>query len=127
MIPDFITRQYVRENPDKIFVFGDNLEERGFGGQAREFRGEFNSVGIPTKRSPSMSESSFFSDKDFDELKPILDEKFFIIEVWKRTGLTVVVPKNGIGTGLAELDKGAPRIFSYIKSNLDGIQKEMNP
>lgn len=29
-----ISRAYVRANRDKLFLFGDNLERRGFGGQA---------------------------------------------------------------------------------------------
>ena len=48
----FITREYVRANPDKIFLFGDNLEQRGLGGQAAAMRGEPNAVGIPTKKRP---------------------------------------------------------------------------
>lgn len=34
----FITREYVRKNRDKLFLFGDNLERRGFGGQAAAMR-----------------------------------------------------------------------------------------
>jgi hypothetical protein len=64
-----ITRQRVRENLDTIFIFGDNLQEKGFGGQAREMRGEPNAIGIPTKNAPDLRESSFFSDQDFDRVK----------------------------------------------------------
>ena len=45
-----ITREFVRNHPDFIFVFGDNLAKKGLGGQAREMRGEPNAVGIATKR-----------------------------------------------------------------------------
>lgn len=45
-----ISRAYVRANRDKLFLFGDNLERRGFGGQAAAMRAEPNAVGIPTKK-----------------------------------------------------------------------------
>jgi hypothetical protein len=30
----YITREFVQSNPDKVFLFGDNLERVGMGGQA---------------------------------------------------------------------------------------------
>lgn len=36
---DNITRQFVRDNPQYLFLFGDNLIGKGFGGQAKEMRG----------------------------------------------------------------------------------------
>ena len=44
---DFITRKDVRENRFKIYVFGDNLQKIGYGGQAKAMRGEYNTIGIP--------------------------------------------------------------------------------
>lgn len=54
-----VTRADVRANPDKIFIFGDNLAGRGFGGQAKEMRGEENAVGVPTKKLPTTSRKVF--------------------------------------------------------------------
>ncbi|KKL05458.1 hypothetical protein LCGC14_2605850, partial [marine sediment metagenome] len=51
---DHITRQMLRDEPDTLFVFGDNMQRRGLGGQAFAMRGEPNAVGIPTKIFPSM-------------------------------------------------------------------------
>ncbi len=45
------TRAYIRAHPDWLFVFGDNMMRRGFGGQAAEARGEPNAIGIATKRA----------------------------------------------------------------------------
>jgi hypothetical protein len=70
-IREHITREDVRQNKDKIFLFGDNLIERGFGGQAKEMRGEENSVGIPTKKAPNNNRESFFTDKEFAANIPI--------------------------------------------------------
>ncbi|MBK6589930.1 MAG: hypothetical protein IPG22_16715 [Acidobacteria bacterium] len=52
----WITRAFVREHRDRIFLYGDNLTRRGFGGQAAAMRGEPNVVGIPTKKLPSNRE-----------------------------------------------------------------------
>ena len=51
----FITRQYVKAHPNVYFVFGDNEVRRGYGGQAKEMRGELNTVGVRTKRTPGQT------------------------------------------------------------------------
>ena len=53
---EFYTPGLLRSMPEKIFVFGDNLLQRGTKGQAA-IRGEPNAVGVPTKRAPSMLSS----------------------------------------------------------------------
>ncbi len=105
-----VGREDVRQNKDKIFLFGDNLAGRGFGGQAKEMRGEENAVGIPTKKAPDNNPNSFFSDKEFAENKRAIDEAFARIPLDK----TIVIPKAGIGTGLARLSSQAPKTFAYL-------------
>ena len=39
-----------RANPRAIYVFGDNLLRKGLGGQAKEMRGEPNTLGIVSKK-----------------------------------------------------------------------------
>ena len=111
---DRITREEVRQNRFKIFVFGDNLEEIGYGGQAKAMRGEYNTIGIPTKQSPFM----YFSDDDYDKVKDIILAKFGIIESHLQCNHIVVLPKAGVGTGLARLKEKAPKIWNLIKENL---------
>lgn len=124
----WITREMVRANPDKLFLFGDNLEHRGFGGQAKEMRGEKNAIGIPTKKSPSMDDASFFRDDQFEATKKIIDGYFYRIYrrglEAKRNGgeLTVVIPSDGIGTGLAQLDKRAPKTFEHLQNRLTELK-----
>ena len=116
-IRDRITRDDVRAEKDKIFLFGDNLTERGFGGQAAEMRGEENAVGIPTKKAPSNNPNSFFTDKEFAANKKAIDEAFGKIPPDK----TIVIPKAGLGTGLAQLEEKAPRTFAYLNEKLAEI------
>lgn len=122
----FITREYVQSNPDKGFLFGDNLERIGMGGQAGAMRGEPNAVGIPTKKSPSMGEDAFFTDDEFEENCKVIDAA--LMDAWQlwldyvatycTKEIAIVIPSDGLGTGLAELDKRAPKTFAYLEAKL---------
>lgn len=115
----FITRDFVRANADKIFLFGDNLEQRGFGGQAAAMRGEPNAIGIPTKKSPSYLEGAFFTDEEFEQNKAAIDCAFIeLISAVSDTVRVIVIPSDGLGTGRAQLNKRAPRTFAYLQSRL---------
>jgi hypothetical protein len=59
------TRQDLRDNPAKLFVFGDNFARRGLGGQAREARGEPNAIGIRTQKAPTYEPSDFLTDAEY--------------------------------------------------------------
>jgi len=121
---DWIEKHHLRANPSTLYVFGDNMEERGFGGQAREMRGEKNAVGIPTKWAPSMREDSFFSDEDFDSVKDRIDARMAEIESHLERKGRVVLPRRGLGTGLSELDTKAPVIYAYIQEKLNHLIKQ---
>lgn len=125
-----ITRQMLRDEPEKLFVFGDNLERRGLGGQAREMRGEPNAVGIPTKRSPSMVDGSFFTNDDFYVVRTEIDPAMAKLAAHLLAGGTVVWPADGIGTGLADLPRRAPWIWTYLehhRADLDWISETGKP
>jgi uncharacterized phage-like protein YoqJ len=116
-IRERITRQDLRAEPDKIFLFGDNLKQAGYGGQAKEMRGEKNAAGIPTKKEPNNKAESFFTDKEFDANKKAIDEAFSKIP----PGKPIVIPRGGIGTGLARLEEKAPQTFAYLNAKLSEI------
>jgi hypothetical protein len=121
----FITREYVRSNRHKLFLFGDNLERRGFGGQAAAMRGEPNAIGIPTKRSPSYKDSAFFSDDEFEQNKIAIDAAFVeVTNAITDSIRVIVIPSDGLGTGRAQLDKRAPRTFAYLQKRLDELASE---
>lgn len=115
---EYITRQDIKNNPDKIFLFGDNLKRFGYKGQAKEMRGEPNSIGIITKKYPSNSDESFIYDRDFKYIKDIIDKDFASIP----DNVTVVIPLNGLGTGLAKLDITSPLLFQYIKDKIEELK-----
>ena len=111
-----ITRQMLRNEPDTLFVFGDNLARVGLGGQAREMRGEPNAVGIPTKRYPSNNQDSFFRDEQFDIW--VFETGPDILRLLLHEDL-IVWPEAGIGTGRARLETSSPRIYKALNRVLD--------
>jgi hypothetical protein len=108
------TNADVKANPNKIYVFGDNTQRKGTGGQA-EIRNNPNAMGIATKLAPSMEESAFMNDKDLAKNKSVIDGDIAKI---KSTGKVVVFPKDGLGTGLAKLKQKAPKTYAYLKQRL---------
>jgi uncharacterized protein YehS (DUF1456 family) len=104
----------VKANPNKIYVFGDNTQRTGTGGQA-QIRNNSNAMGIATKLAPSMNDSAFMTDKDLAKNKAVIDGDIAKI---KATGKTVVFPKDGLGTGLAKLKEKAPQTYAYLKQRL---------
>lgn len=114
--------QQCRENPKTLYVFGDNLIGVGKGGQA-QIRDEKNTFGIPTKRLPTMNDDAFFNDWASETLQ-VVGEIHKLVELSKDYDL-VVFPADGLGTGLAKMDKVSPKLFNimnnYIKQYF-GVQ-----
>ena len=117
------SREDLRNNPENLYVFGDNIRRVGLGGQAAACRGEPNAVGIPTKIGPSNGPTDFFFDAILPDLKPFFDHGFKQLEDHLTRGGIVVWPKDGIGTGLAQLPIRAPKIHEYLNQRLAELQK----
>ena len=109
------SRAYIKAHPDWLFVFGDNLECEGLGGQAAEARGEPNAIGIATKKKPSMSPDAFFMDNDHDAWFEAEKATLRRLMEASKNGRTIIWPLDGIGTGLARLEKNAPSIWTEIE------------
>lgn len=119
----FITRKMMQAEPDTLFVFGDNMARTGFGGQAKEMRGEPNAVGIPTKMLPDHIEEAFFRDQDFERAKVKIDDAFIVLFSHASNNGLIVWPIDGIGTGLAELPERAPKIWKYIEALRKSLER----
>lgn len=102
------TKELLRSNPDKIYVFGDNLEKFGKGGQAI-IRNEPNAFGIPTKRYPSKDNWAYFSDK-MDERQVVLESLRNLYKI-AASDKIIVFPSGGIGTGLARMESKSPLLW----------------
>ncbi len=104
----------VRANTDKLYIFGDNTEGWGKGGQAI-IRDEPNAFGISTKNSPS----EFMSDNNFEANKARIDAD---IEAIKTDGRPIVFPEDGIGTGRADLKNKAPKTYEYLIEEIEKLK-----
>lgn len=111
ILQKFITRQDLRDNPDKIYVFGDNEARQGLGGQAGQMRGEPNAHGIATLKMPE-----FWTDAEYYRQCQILDHDFALLFRAKSEDRTIVLPADGIGTGIADLERRAPQTFQYLQN-----------
>ncbi|KTS37490.1 hypothetical protein NS228_16300 [Methylobacterium indicum] len=110
-----ITRAMVRSSPSTLWVFGDNLQHRGLGGQAREMRGEPNAVGLATKRAPRRTPDAYLTDEDLAEVRQAWVPAYRRLAAHLAAGGDVIWPVDGIGTGLADLPKRAPAVWSALE------------
>ena len=106
---------YLRNHPDLLFVFGDNLSR---GGQAI-IRSEPNSIGLVSKRSPDHLSTAYMTGTptDYDAVNADLAR----IEELALSGKQLVFPAAGIGTGLARLQVTAPDLLAYIDSEISKL------
>ena len=117
----FIKRVDLQSNRSAIYVFGDNYDRVGLGGQAAEMRGEPNALGIVNKRRPDYNDGCFLTDKDYEKWLQVHEP---IFKLMMNFNGTIIWPADGIGTGLAELDKHAPKIFNQIQLFLSQLEKK---
>lgn len=106
-----ITRADLRAEPDKVFVFGDNMARVGYGGQAAAMRGEPNAVGVATLYAPG----DFYRDGDPLALMEVVNDLHCVSDLILQ-GKTIVVPSAGIGTGLARLPQSYPALHQFIRA-----------
>jgi len=145
-----ITRDIIKDNPDTIFVFWDNLEakkadteavkqkwenkdvvEKSWW-QAKEMRAKIkngkkdieNSLGIPTMKWFG----DFMNDNELDENKKNIDEAISEIKKsakWKKIHIPFDYKKNqyNIWTGVADLENKAPKTFKYLQGELKKLDE----
>ena len=106
-----IYRSDLRSNPDILYIFGDNEQRIGMGGQAAEMRGEPNAVGVATLAAPGR----YWNAQDTSRQCLILDADLKRARQAIAAGKIVIFPEDGIGTGIASLDSHAPDTFHYLQ------------
>lgn len=87
-----ITQEFLDNNPDSYFIFGDNLIREGMGGAAA-LRYHSHAIGFITKKYPDNKDNSFYKPEEyssvfFEELKKLKtiiqkkpDKKFYISQL----------------------------------------------
>ncbi len=99
--------------PDKIFVYGDNNARIGKGGQAI-IRDLPNTIGLRTKKGPSNKPAAFYTDKEYESNIKNIREDILLIKSMSLSGKTIVFSNGGYGTGLAKLPETAPKTFNFL-------------
>ena len=119
-----IYREDLRANPSIKYLFGDNEKRVGMGGQAGQMRGEPNSVGIRTKASPGIESNAYWTDKNLTRNIALLDEDFNPVRFWLMDDARrmIVVPRDGLGTGLAMLEENAPNTLRYLNQWIEHLR-----
>ena len=113
-----------------FFLFGDNEARQGKGGQAKAMRGLDNAYGIRTKKRPSLDDSAFWSDKTYKTNIKMMSEDFLeaFMETQRLSKMNPVlyIPRDGIGTGMAQLKSRAPKTYKWLKTFLDNLIRTGN-
>jgi hypothetical protein len=85
-------------------------------------RGEPNAVGVCTKATPG-GPNEFWGDDRFEENCTVIDADLTRAFNHARKGGNIVIPSDGLGTGLAQLDTKAPRTFKYLSGRLSKLER----
>jgi hypothetical protein len=118
----FWTKSIVKNRENVLFIFGDNDVQKGAGGQA-VIRGLPNAIGVPTKKYPNNNKSSFYTDVEYSDNKKKISRSINKIISESKKYKYVVLPSSGLGTGLANLPKCAPRTFKYLLRKIEELKE----
>ena len=90
-----LTWQFLDNNPNCYFVFGDNLQKRGRGGAAI-LRDHPHAFGFITKKFPDNNDGSFYKPNEYEPI--FIEELEKLIKVVKRNNSkTYYISKLGAG------------------------------
>lgn len=108
-----------RVNFDSLFVFGDNTEGVGTAGQAI-IRGQVNSIGLATKKSPGGGNEDYFTDTEYEANCKLIDEEITKIQKYaeEKEYKAITFPWMGLGTGLSSMQTRCPKTFCYLTVRL---------
>lgn len=115
--PRFWTCQDVEANSNFLFVYGDNDQKRGRGGQAI-IRDLPNTIGIPTKKAPNNLPESFYYDVEYEKNIKKIDHAIDLILLESEFYDGIILPRDGFGTGLAKMKIFAPKTLEYLNGQI---------
>lgn len=92
-----ITKEYLNNHPNHIFVYGDNIIHKGLGGAAK-LRYVKNTYGFITKKYPNTNINSYFT---VEEYKPIFNQELNKLIREIQNNPTKIYLVSRLGAGLA--------------------------
>ena len=111
----FIDKKYLKENPNHIFVFGDNTLRVGLGGAAI-LRNEPNTYGFITKKKPSHRDEDYYRPIEYND---VYKEELGILKFMIKDNPDKTYLISKLGAGLANKYKIFEKIIEpNIKNDL---------
>jgi hypothetical protein len=112
----FYSTDMLRSNPEKIYVFGDDVQSYG---KTRHsiILDEPNAFGVATKLKYRDSIDSYFTD-DSEEHWLIIQQDLEGLLVFQLEGKDIVFPAGGLGTGLSRMSEFCPSLFARMNKVL---------
>lgn len=107
----------IKYSSEKLFIFEDNDLRIGTDGQA-VIRNLTNTYGIRTKKSPSITDDSYYSDKDYVLNTQKILQDILQIKFHQLSGVQIVLSDRGYGTGLSMLKEKAPETYEFLLKSL---------
>lgn len=120
-------RDDIAAHPDWLFVFGEIAErENKKSCSSASFR---NTVGITVKRGTYSCDHAFFTDDDYHSVLDDNQQATLRLRRKMQSGKykKLVLPEKCWGTGHAELDTRAPKIFAVVKRLYDELASGVFP
>ena len=115
----FISRAFIKQHPKTLFLLGDNDLRKGLGGMAKEFRGESNTLGIRTKKTPRRDVAAYYTDKEYTRnIINISADIEMAAELMTNKIFSFIWIPDSLGTGLANMQEKAPRTLGYLNKEL---------
>jgi hypothetical protein len=115
IIPYKISRKFIQQHTEWIFLYGHDYWEKGCLGQSWEFYNEPNTFPIYTMYK-NCSNSIYFSE--IYEFREIVDKGFLKIPIDARP----IIPCRKIGEGCSRLREFAPQLLKHIQETIKKIQ-----
>lgn len=113
----FCSIDFVESHPRSLFVFGDNVLQRGVRGQS-VVRHCSNSWGIPSKKN---DKGALLSDRDYDDNKRMIDECFADLQRRMQSYDKIVFSLYGWDHDVKAGMISAPRTYQYLMEQFDSI------
>ena len=117
-----VTEQYLKDNPNHIFVFGDNLKRKGTGGAAA-LRHMPNTYGFVTKKAPTYLDKDFYTPSEY--IQKYLEELYTLRETCMMNPTKTYLVSR-VGAGIANkyqiFEKVIQPTMKVLLSDIPNIQ-----
>lgn len=111
-----------KQTPDDIFIYGDNFDRAGTGGQAK-IRFCDNAIGLASKIHPTRAEDAYFTPSHMHDFESEIKRFHSLVTPHLRAGKTVWWPADGVGTGLSEMPTRSPNLYEKLCKYSRGLFK----